>query len=86
MCRTMTTPLKRLRSSRGLTASAVAEAIGINQGQYSRIENGAKTTAETAQAIVEFFGRDAIDEMRVLYPDRFPVAPERPIPDTQAAA
>lgn len=70
----MSSPLKRLRVSRGLTTTAVAKAVGINQGQYSRIENGAKTTAETAQRIVEFFGRDAIDEVRVLYPERFPPA------------
>ena len=68
----METPLKRLRVARGLTTSVVAEAIGINQGQYSRIENGARTTAETAQKIVDYFGRDAIDEVRVLYPERFP--------------
>lgn len=52
---------------------SVAQAIGINQGQYSRIENGARTSAETAQLIVDFFGRDAIDEIRILYPERYPI-------------
>lgn len=73
----MSTPLKRLRKARGLTAATVAAAVGINQGQYSRIENGAKTSADTAQTIVEYFGRDSIDEVRILYPERFPApAPE----------
>jgi transcriptional regulator with XRE-family HTH domain len=67
----METPLKQLRKIRGLTASAVAAEIGIDQGQYSRIENGAKTSAETAAKIVQFFGVGAIDELRVLYPERF---------------
>lgn len=73
----MSTPLKRLRKARGYTASAVAKSVGLDQGQYSRIENGAATTPATAEAIVEFFGRDSIDEVRILYPDRFP-SPEAP--------
>lgn len=63
----------------------MAVAIGINQGQYSRIENGARTSAETAQLIVEYFGRDAIDEVRVLYPERF-VPPATAAPAQEAAA
>lgn len=73
----METPLKQLRESRGLTQSAVAEGVGIDQSQYARIENGAKTSAETAARIVEFFGVAAIDELRVLYPERYVV--EEPV-------
>ena len=65
------TPLRVLREKRGLTAIAVAEAVGVSQGQYSRIENGEGTQAQTAERIVEFFGREFITEIHVLYPERF---------------
>jgi transcriptional regulator with XRE-family HTH domain len=67
----METPLKKLRLRRGLTATEVAAAVGIDQAQYTRIENGAGTTPKTAEKIVEFFGKRWINEMRVLYPERF---------------
>lgn len=75
------TPLRSLREKRGLTASEVAEAIGINQAHYSRIEAGEGTRAETAERIAEYFGREFITELHILYPRRF-----MPAADTKTAA
>jgi transcriptional regulator with XRE-family HTH domain len=67
----MDTPLKKLRLSRGLTGAEVANAIGITQGQYSRIERGQAASPRSAEKLVAFFGIGAIDEIRILYPARF---------------
>jgi putative transcriptional regulator len=64
------TPLKRIRKARGLTAAGVAETLQMDQGHYTRIENGASTSAETAAKIAALFSPE-ISELHVLYPDRF---------------
>lgn len=65
------TPLKRLRKARGMTGATVAEAIGISNAQYSRIERGDPTSPETAEKLVEYFV-GGITEMEILYPERYP--------------
>ena len=62
--------LKEARTKRGLTQSAVAERIGIDQGQYARIEAGAGTSPETAAKIAAMFSPE-ITELHLLYPERF---------------
>lgn len=69
------TPLRRLRISRGIQQSAIAEAVGTDQGSISRLERGEQgATPEMAARIVAFLGRDEITEMQILYPERY-VAP-----------
>lgn len=70
------TPLKTLRVKKGLTTTAVAAKVGIDQGTYWRIENGAGTTPETAEKIARYFAADGLTEIHVLYPERF-VAPKQ---------
>jgi transcriptional regulator with XRE-family HTH domain len=65
------TPLKHIRKSRGMTAAGVAAALSMDQGHYTKIENGASTSAATAAKIAAYFA-PAITEIHVLYPDRFP--------------
>jgi transcriptional regulator with XRE-family HTH domain len=65
------TPLRRARIARQLTLDAVADGIGINNGTLSKLErNLIKTTPETAEKIVRFFGA-GITELEILYPERF---------------
>lgn len=66
-----TTPLRKLREKRGLTTIKVAREVDIDQGHYSRIERDGKCSREVAQKIVEFFGREWITELHVLYPERY---------------
>lgn len=73
----MDTPLKSLRSQRGLTTVAVANAVGIDQGTYWRIENGAGTTPDTAAKIVRFFGDHSLTELHILYPERYTAPAKR---------
>jgi len=64
------TPLKKLRISRGLSQAAVANAIGLEQPTYSRIENGFGCLAQNAEKIAKHLGC-AITEEMILYPDRY---------------
>ena len=82
----MTTPLKRLRTKRGVSQEAVAGATGIDQSTISRIENGAPTTPENATKLVEYFGREQITELHILYPERYPADPEQANASARAAA
>lgn len=68
----METPLKKTRELLRLKQYAVAEACGISQPVYSRIEAGvAAASPENAAAIARYFG-GAVNEMHILYPERFP--------------
>lgn len=67
----METPLRRLRRARRLTVAEVSRAIGIDQGNLSRIERGEQFSRRAAAALVAYYGGDAISEIEILYPDRF---------------
>lgn len=71
----MDTPLKRLRVQRKLTLQEVADAVGSDTGNLSRIEAGKQKSLEIAAKLVDYFGRDAISEAEILYPDRYPSPP-----------
>jgi hypothetical protein len=51
--------------------AGVAAALSMDQGHYTKIENGASTSAATAAKIAAYFA-PAISELHVLYPERFP--------------
>jgi transcriptional regulator with XRE-family HTH domain len=65
------TPLRKLRTRLGLSQIDVAEAVGITQSSYCKIERGDRARPEAAEKIVAYFGPPLTEEM-VLYPDRFP--------------
>lgn len=65
----METPLKIRRRERGLTQVAVAEAVGIQQSFYSKVENGeASASLENAAKLANFLD---LTELEVLYPERY---------------
>lgn len=64
-------PLKKLRTERGLSIHRVAEAVGTHGGNLSRIENRRqRCSPELAERLARFFGY-AITEIQILYPERF---------------
>jgi transcriptional regulator with XRE-family HTH domain len=65
------TPLRQVRTSSNRTLEEVAAATGIDVGTLSRIERGAPTSPETAEKLVRYFGPALIDELRILYPERY---------------
>lgn len=67
-----TTPLRRVRLSTKQTLEDVEKATGIDVGSLSRIERGQqKASSETAEKLVNHFGPALIDEIRILYPERY---------------
>ena len=65
------TPLKKLRESREITQREVAEAVGIDQSTYHKIEAGIHSPRpETATALVKYFG-SALNELHLFFPDRY---------------
>jgi transcriptional regulator with XRE-family HTH domain len=67
------TPLRKLRLVLGLDGKAVADACGLEQSTYSRMENDPDyvSSARRAQAIVDYFG-GALSLDQVLFPRRHP--------------
>lgn len=83
----MDTVLRRLRVSTKKTLKEVADGVGTDPGNLSRIERGAQTASPMlAEKIVKFFGPPLTEE-QVLYPERFvePTA-QTPACGTEAAA
>lgn len=65
------TPLRNIRNKRCLPLSAVAEAVGTDAGNLSRIETGKqKPTPQLAEALSLFFG-GAVTELEIIYPERY---------------
>jgi putative transcriptional regulator len=62
------TPLRALRKSRGLTLQDVAAAIKTDTGNLSRVEQGTQRSLDLARKLVDFYGREAISEVDILYP------------------
>lgn len=67
----METPLRKIRTSRGLSLETVARAVATDRANLSRLERGLQNaTPELAERIADYFGY-AITEMQILYPDRY---------------
>ena len=68
----MKTPLRALRERRGLTLQQVSNATDINTGNLSRIETGQeRCSIERADKLVKFYGKKAINEFQIMFPERF---------------
>jgi transcriptional regulator with XRE-family HTH domain len=73
----MDTPLKRLREDRGISAEAVAVAVGVSQAAVSRVENGkAQASPRLADRLARYFG-NAITRDQILYPEDYVGVPIR---------
>lgn len=67
----MLPPLKAARLKRGHTLTQVAQAIGTDSGNLSRVENGKQMpSAKMAAKLARYFGYE-ISEIQILYPERF---------------
>lgn len=75
------TPLRSIRSRRGLSLATVASAVGTDIGNLSRIEtNVQRPSLELAEKLAQFFNGE-INEMQLLYPERFDVAAPKEFED-----
>jgi transcriptional regulator with XRE-family HTH domain len=64
-------PIKLARLKCGQTLTQVAEAVGTDAGNMSRIENlKQRPSPDMAAKLAYHFGY-AISEIQILYPDRF---------------
>jgi transcriptional regulator with XRE-family HTH domain len=65
------TPLRAAREARGLTTYAVADAVGVNQSQYTRVENArSKASPELANRLAKFFG-NVVTRDQILFPEDY---------------
>ena len=65
--------LRRLRDARKLTQADVAEALGINQAEYSRIEKGRRRVGTHLETLADIL---ACDDSEILAPDQYSGAQE----------
>lgn len=64
-----TSPLRQARRQRELTLQAVADAVGTDTGNLSRVERGLQIPSkDLAERLAKFFG---ITELQIIYPERF---------------
>lgn len=67
----MASTIKTIRLKRGQTLTQVAQAIGTDAGNLSRVENGKQTPSpKMAARLALHFGYE-ITEIQILYPERF---------------
>lgn len=65
------TPLRRIRKARNLTLKKVADALGVDPANLSRIERGAQQASpELAERISGYYGGE-VTEIQILYPRRY---------------
>lgn len=68
----MTTPLKKVRMTKGFTLEQVAEAVGSDSGNISRIERGKQNpNKEMVAKLVKLFETEGLTELQILFPERY---------------
>lgn len=77
------TPLQRARHARKLSLEQVADAVGTDTGNLSRIERGQQVPSKVmAEKLAQYFGNQ-VTETQIIYPERFMVPDEaEPAPET----
>lgn len=67
----MTSALKRERMKRQITLQEVANAVGIDTGNLSRIERGLQVPSkDLTEKLAKFFD-NKVTETEIIYPERF---------------
>jgi transcriptional regulator with XRE-family HTH domain len=67
----MNSPLKQARLNREQTLQYVADAVGIDTGNLSRIERGLQVpTKDLTEKLAKFFDNE-VTETQIIYPERF---------------
>lgn len=65
------TPLAALRRKRGETLQKVADAVGTDTGNLSRIERGTQVPSKVmAEKLAQYFDNE-VTETQIIYPERF---------------
>lgn len=73
------TPLQRARHTRKLSLEQVADAVGTDTGNLSRIERGQQVPSKVmAEKLAKYFDNE-VTETQIIYPERFSE------PDAEAA-
>lgn len=67
----MITPLRRVRERRGETLTQVANALGVNQGNLSRIERGVHPPSKQLAIRLARHFRGEITEDQIIFPERY---------------
>ena len=71
----MNSPLKQARLKHEKTLQEVADSVGIDTGNLSRIERGLQTPSkELTEKLAKYFGGE-ITEIQIIYPERFAESP-----------
>lgn len=71
----MISPLKQVRLKREQTLQFVADAVGIDTGNLSRIERGLQVpTKDLTEKLAKFFDNE-VTETQIIYPERFTTEP-----------
>lgn len=71
------TPLRKARKEKGWSLDEVVkrlESIGVafDTGNLSRVERGLqRASVDLAESLAKVFGKRALNEMQVLYPERY---------------
>lgn len=69
----MNSPLKQARLKREQTLQYVADAVGIDTGNLSRIERGIQVPSkELTEKLARHFDNE-VTETQIIYPERFAV-------------
>jgi transcriptional regulator with XRE-family HTH domain len=67
----MITPLRSVRVRRGLTLQAVADAVGFDTGNLSRMEQGKQPASrDMAERLAAYFNYE-VTELQLIYPERY---------------
>lgn len=74
----MATPLQIARAKRGHSTYEVAEAVGVNQSQYSRVESGKRRPSpDLAKRLADYFGNEVTRD-QIIYPELYVLKPRGP--------
>lgn len=75
----MDTPLKVERCKRNLSATDLAQAMGVTQPTINRIENGRKRPSpDLANRLAKFFD-NAVTRDQILFPEDYPTRAKKPV-------
>lgn len=66
----MNTPLRLIRKKQGKTLLEVAQAIGWDTGNLSRVERGRSTSPVMAEKLSCYYN-GKVSELEILYPRRY---------------
>lgn len=64
-------PLRRVRKARKLTLRQLAAIVSTSAQTIMRLEIDGTGTPEIAERIADYFGRELLNEIHILYPKRF---------------